>query len=62
MPWQCKVAKGTQVSVGTPAMVEYFSQSLNQLTSSSPEKVRKSNLGLAMERVNELVGVGLGLV
>jgi hypothetical protein len=45
------VASGTHVSIGTLANEKYFSHCRNQFIGSSPEKVGKSNLGLAIERL-----------
>jgi hypothetical protein len=45
---------GTHVSSGPLARVKYFSHCLIQFTGSSPAKVVKSSLGLAMERLNWL--------
>jgi hypothetical protein len=39
------------VSIGTLANANYFSHCLNQLTGSSPQKLGKSSLGRAMERL-----------
>jgi hypothetical protein len=60
MPWQCRVASETHVSIGTWVKAKYFSHCLSQLTSSSPEKVGKSSLGRAMERLNFVLGCLLG--
>jgi hypothetical protein len=50
-PLQCRVAKGTQFSIGTLASEKYFSHCLSQLKGSSPRNVGKSNFGLAIERL-----------
>jgi hypothetical protein len=40
------------LSIGTLAKEKYFSHWRNQLNGSSPEKVGKSSLGLAMDKLN----------
>jgi hypothetical protein len=49
------------MSIGTLANEKYLSHCLNELKGSSLENVGKSNLGLAMERLNWLFWL-LGLV
>jgi hypothetical protein len=52
IPEQRKVARGTQVSIGTFAKQKYLSHCLGQLNGSSLVKCGKPILGLAIARLN----------